>query len=191
MSCQTFGAWADLTELPDPTGIGGSLGWDDTTYGWGKLFDDNTATEYKGQNGLGNYLDFDFAGPVTVAGLYHMQRKYRVAQVTTSQLIFSSASDFSVVVATRDITHTTADSPEVFSVPYPETFAEFEPASARYVRWDVTGIYSGDSSSQGGVEMAFMTPEPVTFLLLGLGGFMLRRLRACGKMPPARGGHLP
>ena len=55
--------------------------------------------------------------------------------------------------------------------------------SARFLRWDVTGVVAGGSTNQGAGEFAFFTtvttqvPEPATLSLLGLGGLMLLRRR--------------
>jgi hypothetical protein len=179
----TLGAWEDLTPLDDPTGYDGATGWDDATDGWQKLFDGATGTEYKNTSGdwTWNHIDFNFGEIVSVAGLYHMQRSSYETQATTSFLWFSNSSNFSTYTQV-DITHETRGTPNIsvgpMTFPYPETKVEFDPVSAQYVRWKVTGRFSTSSSSQGGAELAFMTPEPATALLLAFGGLALLRRRS-------------
>ena len=52
---------------------------------------------------------------------------------------------------------------------------EFTAIFARYVRYDVTGIFDPSFPNVGGANFTFYTPEPSAALLLGLSALLLRR----------------
>lgn len=109
------------------------------------ILDQNNQTEYASQSqGVNTFIDFDFGVPVPVTHFYHHGRT-AADGITTSNLIFSNDPAFATST-TVGITHTSQVAPVTYAI---------APQSARYVRWDVTGI-SGSATNQGGKEISFL-----------------------------------
>ena len=128
------------------------------------------------------YVDFDLgeAKQVSVLGLAqedyigwwgsYFQRR----QVVEAQLDFSNTSDFSSILATRTVTLTD-------HVLYQQ--AEFDAATARYVRFSVNaqGATNWNNPRTYNIGLneiqLYDVPEPATMILMSLGGLALLRRR--------------
>ncbi|OHB68141.1 MAG: hypothetical protein A2V70_12000, partial [Planctomycetes bacterium RBG_13_63_9] len=99
--------------------------------------------------GTGTFIDFDFGKPVPIAGFRHVDRR-DPATVDSAELIFSDGPDFGHPIAKVEVDHA--------NTPGGTTFAQFDPVTARYVRWQVTAI--GPHSTVGGREIAFFQVAP-------------------------------
>lgn len=94
------------------------------------------------------FVDFDLGREVAVSGFRHQQRKRLPDMVGASELLFSSTPDFAnpTVVPVR---HNDA--------PRAVTYAQFQPVTARYVRWRVTELGKAGGKQVGGSAVAFFT----------------------------------
>ena len=138
------------------------------------IFDGNPNTDYA-TDGLGTstYISFDFGTAATINGFMFQQRS-NVEQVASFDLLFSNSTSFSTPIATYHLT------PNLGIIA--STTFSFDPVTAEYVQWQVTGTSGGTSS--GATEMAFYgaIPEPASYAsLAGLAALALvvtRRRRA-------------
>ena len=102
--------------------------------------------------GTETFVDFDFGRPTRIGGMKHVDRR-DPATVDAALLTFSNQSDFSNPIATVEVDHVNTSGGI--------TFARFEPATARYVRWQVTATTV--HNCPGGTEITFFAaadPEP-------------------------------
>ncbi len=102
--------------------------------------------------GTETFVDFDFGRPTRIGAIKHVDRR-NIATVDTALLTFSDQPDFSNPIATAEVDHV--------NTPGGITFAQFEPATARYVRWQVTATTV--HNCPGGIEITFFAagdPEP-------------------------------
>ena len=152
--CYTQGAWR---ELPDPAITGYATPYDSVA---ANVFDNDAGTWYSSVNlGVDTYIDFDFGQVTTIAGFKHIQVDYTGYAVTHSNLIFSNNSDFSGPVATIPMNHGLTGTAQGLDLA--TAITGFAPVSARYVKWDVTGILCPpptwpDNGFVGAAEIAFL-----------------------------------
>ncbi|HNQ87550.1 MAG TPA: hypothetical protein PKM73_02820 [Verrucomicrobiota bacterium] len=112
--------------------------------------------------GLGSamYVDFDFGSAKAISGFDFWNRPVDV--VTAFDLIFADTPDFGAPLATRSFT-ASANGNQVAS-------AEFEPVTARYVRFQATANQGGQNT--GINEIQFYTPglKPPEIVVQPAGG---------------------
>jgi hypothetical protein len=114
---------------------------------------DNDLPEYA-SNGKGTetFINFDFGSAVTIDSLAFVNRGSQdLDRLSSYNLIFSNNSNFSIPVATHSFTNAATLSGD-FRGPL-ETFTA---TTARYVRWDVTGITGATSLNPGASEVRFL-----------------------------------
>lgn len=126
-----------------------------------------TAKEYASDGGGTNtFVDFDFGAETPIAGFDLIQRWAPADWVTSFDLIFSNNSDFSSPIDTKS-----------FNISDVLLSGNFAPVSARYVRYDVTGV-PGGANANGISEITFYAvPEPSSFAMLAVGMVSLWLLR--------------
>ena len=122
----------------------------------GNLLDGKENTEYSSKGkGLETFLDLDFGRPTRIAAYRHVDRA-DPATVAAAELLFSDSSDFAKPVARVKVPHANVRSGRtLFILP--------AAATARYVRWQVTGLGPRGYGTVGGAEIGFFTsadPEP-------------------------------
>ena len=141
-----------LLPLDPPTIIGTSKVFPGGGFEPANLLDGKLQTEFAvaGQ-GVGTHVDFDFGKPVAVAGFKHVERN-DPATVRSARLIFSQQADFGKPIASVPVQHADKRSGV--------TLAAFPAVTARYVRWEVTGINGFHYGTVGGAEIAFFTTAP-------------------------------
>jgi hypothetical protein len=134
-------------EWPQPTAsVTGSATPFNPTYVATNVLDVNSQTEYASQGqGVNTFIDFDLGTPTAVTHFHHTNRT-AADGITSSQLIFSDDPTFTSNLTFVPIVHTSQQP----GVNYP-----IGEHTARYVRWDVTGI-SGAATNQGAREIAFL-----------------------------------
>jgi hypothetical protein len=112
----------------------------------GNVLDQNSLTEYASQSqGVDTFIDFDFGAPVPITHFHHLNRS-AADEIDASQLIFSNDPTFATGNTVVPIAHASQTAAINYAV---------GSQSARYVRWDVTGI-SGAATNQGAREIAFL-----------------------------------
>ena len=117
------------------------------------VFDQDFSTHYASlTQGADTFMEFDFLAETTISAFMHHNRSAHVLdQVTSSTLTFSTDAVFDAGDTVIAITHTEQVTPMAY---------EFEPQTARFVRWDVTGVVAGgENGNQGAKEMAFFGPS--------------------------------
>jgi hypothetical protein len=147
----------DLEELPDPNIMVGSTPEYDYRYLLEYLFDDLLEEIWEDPPHGIYYAStrypvvmYDFGSSVSIGGFRMTQLNFgdgSESWVTTSTLEFSNDSDFSTVIITENLTHSDAHS-------VTDDF-EFDPVSARYVRWTVTDVGGNPEKNGGASEQAF------------------------------------
>lgn len=119
-------------------------------YAAGNLVDGIERTEYSSAGkGTETFLDLDFGAPTRIAAVGHLDRA-DPATVAASRLTFSDRADFSRTLATVELKHANVRSGT--------THVAFEPVTARYARWQVTGLGPQGHGTVGGAEIWFYAP---------------------------------
>lgn len=176
-------------QLPDPA-ITTSATPFSSSYTAANVFDGIFQTgsgEYATSNAVNGdaFIDFDFGSPTAIGGFVFYQRLGGADGVTSFQLVFANAADFSSPLSvltfatggTRDFTLLND------SAGARQEFAFTSGIEARYVKWDVVSAVG--NGYDGAAEMEFwggaaVVPEPSASLpvgcgVLGLAGLRLRR----------------
>jgi hypothetical protein len=149
--------------LRNPTIVAHSPAFPGGRYEAVNLLDGCVRTEYSSAGrGIGTFVDFDFGAPVTIAGFKHVDRN-DPATVAVAKLVFSADPGFKSPIAAVAIVHANARGAT--------TIASFPSVTARYVRWQVTGLNAKRHGTVGGAEIAFFTaaasdPAPVRDAIL-------------------------
>jgi len=116
------------------------------------LVDGAPRTEYSSAGkGLQTQIDFDFGRPQPIGGFRHLDRA-DPATVARARLTFSDQPDFQKVLGTVDVAHANTRSGR--------TTHAFQPVTARYARWQVTGLGPKRYGTVGGAEIGFFTAAP-------------------------------
>lgn len=147
----------DLEELPDPNIMVGSTPEYDYRYLLEYLFDDLLEEIWEDPPHGIYYAStrypvvmYDFGSSLSIGGFRMTQLNFgdgSESWVTTSTLEFSNDSDFNTVIVTENLTHSDTHS-------VTDDF-EFDPVSAGYVRWTVTGVGGNPEKNGGASEQAF------------------------------------
>jgi hypothetical protein len=119
----------------------------------GNVFDSNKGTDYASQgSGADTFIDFDFGVAQTVDAFALVTRNSPDDFISSYDLIFSNNADFSsptVITINGDVGGNVGgrtDGP----------LRLFAPVTARYVRWDVTGVGSSAFFNHGANEIRFL-----------------------------------
>ena len=141
-----------ILPLDPPKVVGSSKPFATGSWQPGRLVDGNPQTEFaSASEGVGTHVDFDFGKAVAVAGFEHVDRN-DVATVRAARLSFSEQSDFRTTVGVVTVRHIDQRSGR--------TQVTFPTVTARYVRWEVTGINAPGHRAVGGAEVRFFTTAP-------------------------------
>lgn len=113
--------------------------------------------------GANTFIDFDFGAPTAIDALDIINRPGTADAVTSFNLIFSDDATFD---GSDPIVTINQNYAGVGSTSYLGTLTSFAPQTARYVRWDVTGV-SGGANNSGAAEMKFRSAGALTRLAPG------------------------
>lgn len=138
--------YAPMEKIGDVKVISSSKSPDDKFFGPLFILDEGYQEYASNQHGVETFVDFDLGRVVSVGGFRHQQRKRLPDLVKASELVFSSSPDFS--------------NPTVVPIAHQQgaravTYANFEPVTARYVRWKVAELGNSEAKSVGGSAIAF------------------------------------
>jgi len=143
------GTWTPVLPLGNPIIVDHSPAFPGGRYEAANILDGRERTEYSSAGcGLRTHIDFDFGRPVTIAGFKHVDRN-DPATVKAAKLLFSPSADFKAPIASVAIEHANARGAT--------TLVSFPAVTARYVRWQVTGLNAKGHRTVGGAEIAFFT----------------------------------
>jgi hypothetical protein len=138
--------------LPNPT-ITNSATPFDPTFVASNVFDSSKGGEYASMGrGIDTFIDFDFGVPTSVDAFALVTRNSPDDFISSYDLLFSNNADFSnptIVTILGDVGGNVGgrvDGP----------LSLFEPVTARYVRWDVTGVGNSGFFNQGANEIRFL-----------------------------------
>jgi hypothetical protein len=138
-----------ILPLVPPTVVGSSEPHPGGVWLPGNLVDGKAQTEFAAAGqGVGTHVDFDFGKPVAVAGFKHIDRN-DPATVRSARLVFSAQAGFRTPIASVSVDHADRRA-GVTQVAFPAV-------TARYVRWEVTGLNKFGYGTVGGAEIAFFT----------------------------------
>jgi hypothetical protein len=193
-----FDASANL--LSDPTIIASATPANDN-YTTANVFDGIFGTgsgEYATSSGINGdaFIEFDFGSPTIVGGFVFYQRLGGADGITSFQLLFDDAADFSSPLST--LTFATSGNRDFDllddTAGARQEFAFSGGIEARYVKWDV--ISAQGNGYDGAGEMKFLgsaaaVPEPSTYLLLVCGLLGLAGRWLSGRFVKLQGTVLP
>jgi alpha-mannosidase len=118
-----------------------------------RIVDGQTATEYSSNGkGLDTFITFDFGQPVALAALEHLDRR-DPATVSESKLVFANTDDMAQPLGEATLRHANTRGGRTMSA-WPA------PITARYVRWQVTGLGPQAYGTVGGAELKFYAALP-------------------------------
>ena len=100
-------------------------------------------------SGTETFLVFDFGRPITIAAMEHVDRS-DWSTISSSTLTFANTPEVTDPIATVKVTHV--------NKPSGRTSLAFKPVTARYVRWQVTGLGPKGIPTVGGTFLRFFTP---------------------------------
>lgn len=113
-----------------------------------RIVDGLVATEYSSHGkGTETFIVFDFGKPVRIGGFQHIDRR-DPATVAESRLVLADNADFTSPLASLAVRHANVPG----GVTY---FAVLPPVTARFVRWQVTGLGPQKYGTVGGAEIRF------------------------------------
>jgi len=140
-----------LTPLPAPEIASSATPYPGGNFNVSRLLDGDMKTEYATDGkGMDTFVEFRFAGPVSVAAFRHIDRK-DPATVAASELIFMD--DQGTVLSSATVTHAASPAAQtLFLLPSPVT--------AQRVKWRVTQLGPQHFSTVGGAEITFFAAEP-------------------------------
>lgn len=153
-----------IAQIADPQVTAGSSSFSGNPYNSGPyqsgnaFNNDGAATSYASTGaGANTFLDFDFGSPTTISAFEFQPRSINnFDEVHTANLIFSNDPTFTTTISTisLDMQGTIGGSPG-----NPILYG-FTPQTARYVRWDVTGVPNAGGNT-GASEIGFFNEVPL------------------------------
>ncbi len=156
---ETPSHFTPLAPLDKPKIVASSESYPGGSYGVERIIDGDERTEHSSNGkGTATFIVFDFGKPTRLAAFEHIDRA-DPATVASSELSFSDTADFAKAAAKISVRHANTRAGRT-------QFVLAAPVTARYVRWQVTGLGPQGHGTVGGAEIRFFAaagaePKPV------------------------------